>query len=77
MLSVKQDSIKYHMTQLGIEPWSPGPLANTLLIRPNQGAIIYLILNFKSLTQYKIENHNRKKNCNSKTKKEDKYLFKR
>ena len=22
------------MTQPGIEPWSPGPLANTLLIRP-------------------------------------------
>ena len=23
------------MTQPGIEPWSPGPLANTLLIWPN------------------------------------------
>ena len=35
MLRVKQRGIKYHffkvfgMTQLGIEPWSPGPLANT------------------------------------------------
>ena len=40
MLSVKQGGIKYHflkifgMTRPGIEPWSPGPLANTLLIRP-------------------------------------------
>ena len=35
MLSVKQGAIKYHflffdMTQPGIEPWSLGPLANTL-----------------------------------------------
>ena len=39
MLSVKQGGIKYHiwvfgMTRPGIEPRSPGPLANTLLIRP-------------------------------------------
>ena len=39
MLSAKQDSIKYNfwvfgMTQPGIEPWSPEPLANTLLIKP-------------------------------------------
>ena len=39
MLSVKQGGIKYHfwvldMTRPGIEYWSPGPLANTLLIRP-------------------------------------------
>ena len=37
-MSVKQGGIKYHfwvfgMTRLGIEPQSPGPLANTLLIR--------------------------------------------
>ena len=41
MLSVKQGDIKYHfwvfgMTRPRIEPRSPGPLANTLLIRPNQ-----------------------------------------
>ena len=39
MLNVKQGGIKYHfcvfgMTQPGIEPRSPGPVANTLLIRP-------------------------------------------
>ena len=40
MLSAKQGGIKYHffwvfgMTQLGIEPRSPRPLVNTLLIRP-------------------------------------------
>ena len=39
MLSVKQAIIEYHfwvfgMTRPGIEPRSPGPLANTLLIRP-------------------------------------------
>ena len=39
MQSVKQGGIKYHfgvfgMTQPGIEPRSPGPLANILLIRP-------------------------------------------
>ena len=39
MLSAKQDGIKYHfwgfgMTQLEIEPRSPGALANTLLIWP-------------------------------------------
>ena len=38
-LSVKQGDIKYHfkvfgMTWPGIEPKSPGPLANTLPIRP-------------------------------------------
>ena len=38
MLIVKQGRIKHHfgMTRPGIEPWSPGPLANTLLIRPIQ-----------------------------------------
>ena len=42
MLSVKQGGIKYHFLspQPGIEPWSPGPLANTLLIRP----IIYIYI---------------------------------
>ena len=39
MLSVKQSGIKYFfwvfgITQPRIEPRSPGPLANTLLIRP-------------------------------------------
>ena len=39
MLCVKQCDIKYHfwvfgLTRPGIEPQSPGPLANTLLIRP-------------------------------------------
>ena len=36
MLSVKQSGIKYHffMTQPGFEPQSPGPLANTLFIKP-------------------------------------------
>ena len=39
MLSVKQGHTKYHfcvfgIIRPGIEPWSPGPLANTLLIRP-------------------------------------------
>ena len=38
MLSVKQGSIKYHFffgrTRPGIEPRSPGQLANILLIRP-------------------------------------------
>ena len=39
MLIVKQGGIKYHflaigMTRPGIKPRSPGPLANTLLIRP-------------------------------------------
>ena len=38
MLCAKQGSIKYHfsvfgMIQPGIEPWSPKPLANTLLIQ--------------------------------------------
>ena len=39
MLSVKQGGIKYHffsvfgMIQPGIEPRSPGPLANTLLFK--------------------------------------------
>ena len=38
VLSALQGGIKYHflslMTQPGIEPRSPGPLVNTLLIRP-------------------------------------------
>ena len=33
MLSIKQDGM-FSMTRPGIEPRSPGPLANTLLIRP-------------------------------------------
>ncbi len=38
MMGVKQGDIKYHflvfgMTQPGIEPHSPGPLANTLTAR--------------------------------------------
>ena len=42
MPSVKQGSIKYHfsvfgMTRPGIEPRSPGPLANTLTIMPMSG----------------------------------------
>ena len=45
MLSVKQGRIKYHfwvfgMTRPGIEPRSPGPMANTLTARP----IVVLIL---------------------------------
>ena len=44
MLSVKQGGIKYHflvfgMTQPGIEPRSPGPLANTLTIMPISGLV--------------------------------------
>ena len=46
MLSVKQGGIKYHfwvfsMTRSGIEPRSPGPLANTLTIMPMSGMAIY------------------------------------
>ena len=42
MLSVKQGGIKYHfwvfgITRPGIEPRSPGPLANTLTIMPMSG----------------------------------------
>ena len=43
MQSVKQGGIKYHffwvfgMTRPGIEPRSPGPLANTLTARPMSG----------------------------------------
>ena len=45
MLSVKQGRTKYHfwvfgMARLGIEPWSSGPLANTLLIRPMASGIL-------------------------------------
>ena len=42
VMSAKQGGIKYHfflvfgITRPGIEPRSPGPLANTLLIRPRQ-----------------------------------------
>ena len=49
MLSVKQDSIKYHilwvfgMTRPGIEPRSPGPLAYTLIIRPIMNEILPVI----------------------------------
>ena len=34
MISVKQGRTKHHFWVLGIEPWSPGPLTNTLLITP-------------------------------------------
>ena len=39
MLSVKEGGISYHFWVFGmtwpvVEPWSPGPLSNTLLIRP-------------------------------------------
>ena len=49
MLSVKQGGIKYHfwvfgMTRPGIEPRSPGPLANTLTARPMSGIIIIIII---------------------------------
>ena len=48
MLSVKQGGIKYHfwafgMTRPGIEPRSPGPLANTLTARPMSGDNIYIL----------------------------------
>ena len=41
LLCVKQEGIKYHfkvfgMTRPGIEPSSPGPLANSLRTRPNR-----------------------------------------
>ena len=50
MLSAKQGSIKYHFwvfrkTRPGIEPRSPRPLANTLLIRPKDIEYSDLILN--------------------------------
>ena len=45
MLSAKQGSIKYHFLSLWcdltcIEPQSPGPLANTLLIKPMDHLIV-------------------------------------
>ena len=45
MLSVKQDSIKYHfwgfgMARPGIEPRCPGPLANSLTIMQMSGMAI-------------------------------------
>ena len=47
MLSAKKN-IKYHfwvfgMTRPEIEPWSPGPLANTRLIRPMAGLKLYRV----------------------------------
>ena len=44
MLSAKQGGIQYPflvfgMTRPGIEPWSPEPLAKTLLIRPTPGRV--------------------------------------
>ena len=47
MLSVKQGGIKYRfwvfgMTQPGIEPRSPRPLANTLTARPMSGSLIII-----------------------------------
>ena len=50
MLSVKQDGIKYHFWQSlvwlkpGIEPWSSGPLANTVPIRPMVRWYIYIYI---------------------------------
>ena len=42
MLSVKQGGIKYHfLTRPGIEPRSPGPLANTLTPRSMSGLTEY------------------------------------
>ena len=45
MLSAKQGGIKCHfwvfgMTRPGIKPWFPGPLANTLLIRPMVSSLL-------------------------------------
>ena len=42
-----EGGIKYHflvfdMTRPGIEPWSPGPLANTVLIGPMTNIYIYI-----------------------------------
>ena len=47
MLGVKQGGIKYHfwvfgMTRPGIEPRSPGPLANTLTARPMSGKLLVM-----------------------------------
>ena len=49
MLSVKQGGIKYHfsvfgMSRPGIEPRSPRPLANILLIKPMARIYIYLYI---------------------------------
>ena len=48
MLSVKQGGIKYHFLSLWyeIEPQSPGPLANTLLIRAIIQLSFYYVNNF-------------------------------
>ena len=59
MLSVKQGGIKYHfwvfgMTQHGIEPRSPGPLANTLLIRPMTWFTFYFYLREEYLFDQKF-----------------------
>ena len=42
------------MTQPGIEPWSPGPLANTLLIRPNGPGDLGSILGHVILKTFKM-----------------------
>ena len=51
LLSVKQGGIKYHflsLTRPGIEPRSPGRLANTLTARPMSGFIcIYIYKNWR------------------------------
>ena len=44
MLSVKQGSIKYHMTRPRIEPTSPESLANTLTIMPMSGGFVFFFL---------------------------------
>ena len=66
MLSIKQGSIKYHfwvfgMTQPGMEPRSPSPLANTQTIMPMSGfkyssqiLMIYAQLNMVSVIDWLI-----------------------
>ena len=61
MLSVKQGGIKYHfwvfgMTRLRIEPRSPGPLVNTLLIRPKLILIpwkYFMAISYKLIQMFK------------------------
>ena len=60
MLSVKQGCIKYHfwvfcMTRPRAEPRSPGPLANTLVIRPI--ALLRMKQSFATEHLYEIFNH--------------------
>ena len=51
----------FGMTQHGIEPQSPRPLANMLLIRPMAGNIQYSLENGLINTQY--SSHNAKNGC--------------